>query len=183
MVELNKLAAFLSSDETPENCMLLSDLDGFLTGVICSPEAVLPSEWLPIALGGSPAEVPAELLELILQRYNEIVAVLNATPPDLEPVFWQAKEGHVIAMDWCEGFMNAAQLRQTDWEPFLATKQGKRWMKPIMDHLFHENFTSLSGVAEDKLDAHLDRAAKKIQETVPQVFAYWQAQHAKVKSH
>lgn len=82
--DLDRLAAPLSSDDSPEECMLLSDLDGFLTGVICSPAVIMPSEWLPVALGGSPAETPYNVNELIMERYDEIVG---------------AKEGHVIAID------------------------------------------------------------------------------------
>ena len=44
-------------------------------------------------------------------------------------------------------------------------------------------FNSLSGVAEDKLDAYLDRAAKKIPETVPQIFSSWEALRAKQVRH
>ena len=183
MVDLEKLATYLSSDASADDRMLLSDFDGFLTGVICCPVLIKPSEWLPVALGGSPADVPAEIIEMIKQRYNEIVAAFNSTPPYLEPVFWHAKEGHVIAMDWCEGFMDAIKLRQDEWAEFQSTKQGKRWLKPIDDHLFDENFNSLSGVAEDKLDAHLDRAAEKIPETVPHIFSYWQALRTKQMRH
>jgi uncharacterized protein len=159
--------------------MLLSDLDGFLTGVICCPVLIMPSEWLPLALGGTPVDIPPEPLELIMQRYNEIVAALNSAPPVLEPVFWQAKEGHVIAMDWCERFMDAVALRQAEWDAFRTTQEGKPWMQPIVSHLFDEEGVSLSGVGERELDAHLARAAKKIPETVPQIFSYWQLRRDK----
>ena len=36
-IDLEALDAYLSSDESPENCMMLSDLSGFLHGVVCSP--------------------------------------------------------------------------------------------------------------------------------------------------
>jgi uncharacterized protein len=35
----------------------LSELDGFLTGVICCPVVIMPSEWLPVALGDALVEV------------------------------------------------------------------------------------------------------------------------------
>jgi yecA family protein len=163
--------------------LLLSDLDGFLTGVICSPELIAPSDWLSTALGGPPTNVPPEILDLIMQRYNEIVAAMNSIPPLLEPVFWQAKEGHVIAMDWCEGFMDAVALRKSEWDSFMATKQGKQWMQPIIDHLFDEDFVSVSGVGERELYAHLDRAAKKIPETVPKIVSYWQSKRGMQALH
>ena len=53
MTDLTTLDAYLSSEQSPENTMQLSDLDGFLTGVICSPEVIMPSEWLPVALGAT----------------------------------------------------------------------------------------------------------------------------------
>ena len=43
-VDLGALDAFLLSDRAPENSMGLSDLDGFLTGIIVGTELVTPSE-------------------------------------------------------------------------------------------------------------------------------------------
>ena len=139
------------------------------------PVLIMPSEWLPVALGDAPAGVPREMIELIMHRYSEIVAALNNSPPHLEPVFWQAKEGHVIAMDWCEGFVDAVAMRKTEWDAFNETTLGERLMRPILDHLFDENGVSLSGVNERELDAHLDRSAKQILNTVPQIFTHWQS--------
>ena len=50
-IDLDALDAFLLSDRTPENCMGLSDLDGFLTAIVIGPELIAPSEWLPIIWG------------------------------------------------------------------------------------------------------------------------------------
>jgi uncharacterized protein len=130
---------------------------------------------LPAAMGTDEINVTPEMLEFIMQRHNEIVAALNNQPPILEPVFWQAKEGHVIAMDWCEGFMDAVVLRKAEWDAFITTKQGRKWMQPIVSHLFDEADVSLSGVSERELDAHLDLAAENIPKTVPLIFAYWQS--------
>ena len=58
MTDLKALDAYLRSDESPDDCLLLSDLDGFLTGVICCPVLIVPSEWLPVGLGDAPAQVP-----------------------------------------------------------------------------------------------------------------------------
>ena len=163
--------------------MLLSDLDGWLTGVLCAPVVIMPSEWLPKALGGAPAEIPLDIIDLVMERYNEIVGALNATPPYLEPAFWQAKEGHVIAMDWCEGFMDAIELRKAEWADVRSSDQGKQWLQPIMDQLFDETFGSLSGVSDRNLAAQLDRAAREIPEAVPQILIYWQAKRATRSLH
>ena len=47
---LEKLLADLESDEA----MLLTQLDGFLAGIIICPDLILPGEWLPMVWGGSP---------------------------------------------------------------------------------------------------------------------------------
>jgi uncharacterized protein len=175
VTDLNALDDYLSSDESPENCMMLSDLDGFLTGVICSPDLIPPSQWLPVALGGQLIDIPPNIIDLIMQRYNEIVGALNHQPPMLEPVFWQAKEGHVIAMDWCEGFIDALHLRTKSWDELLRTEDGRNWMFPIFAHLVDKDGRSLVGATEEQMDALLDTAAEMIPATVPNIFRFWQS--------
>jgi hypothetical protein len=47
-IDLDALDDCLMSDHAPDNSMGLSDLDGFLTGIVVGPELILPSEWLPV---------------------------------------------------------------------------------------------------------------------------------------
>src|SRR3954452_17254859 len=58
-VDLEALDQFLMSDASPEDCMQLSDLDGFLTGIAIGPELVMPSEWLPAIWGGDEPACPS----------------------------------------------------------------------------------------------------------------------------
>jgi yecA family protein len=51
-VDLDLLDHFLMSDAAPDNGMALSDLDGFLTGILVGPDLIMPSEWLPHVWGG-----------------------------------------------------------------------------------------------------------------------------------
>jgi hypothetical protein len=46
-IDLDALDDYLMSDHAPDDSMGLSDLDGFLTGIVVGPELILPSEWLP----------------------------------------------------------------------------------------------------------------------------------------
>jgi len=185
MTELEKLDTYLSSDQAPDNCMQISDFDGFLTGVICSPELIPPSEWLPVIWGSDEvthkdAHTAAWAIQAIFSRYNDIVECLNSEPAFIEPIFWHAMEGHVIAMDWCEGFMDAYNLYPKVWEELTSTELGKKWMYPIKAHLFDEHGQSLVGAKETEIDALLDRSAKKIPETVPHIFTYWQSKRSDV---
>ena len=66
--DLEMLDAFLMSDQAPENCMQLSDLDGFLTAVAIGPELIMPSEWLPTIWGdGEPEFETAEQAQSIIK--------------------------------------------------------------------------------------------------------------------
>jgi len=51
--KLRQLDAFLLSDVVSDNTMLLSELDGILTGLIVCPEMILPSEWMAVVWGGT----------------------------------------------------------------------------------------------------------------------------------
>lgn len=178
MVDLEKLDAYLTSDDAPKRSMLLSDLDGFLTGIICSPDLIPPSEWLPVVWRSKDPEIGdldrhRSATLTILERYDEIAANLNSDPPYIEPVFWHAKEGPVIAMDWCEGFAEAYEMRWEDWREMLKTPEGQVFLEPIFAHLFDDDGVSLSGASERELDKVLDDAANMIPDVIPEIYTYW----------
>ena len=102
-VHLEELDQYLSSDESPEDCMMLSDLDGLLHGVICSPSPISSDVWMAAGLGAEPKELPDWVVNTLTDRYMEIAQGLAHDPMVVEPIFWQAEAGHLIAMDWCEG--------------------------------------------------------------------------------
>ena len=58
-IDLDALDDYLS-ERAPDDSMGLSDLDGFLTGVIVGPEPILPSDWLPVIWGGGEPEFETE---------------------------------------------------------------------------------------------------------------------------
>ena len=83
--DVDALDAFLISDRAPEDCMQLSDLDGFLTGIAIGPELIMPSEWLPVIWGSGEPEFESRrkrsgFLNAIMGRYNEILHLLQHAP-------------------------------------------------------------------------------------------------------
>lgn len=87
---LTELDAYLQSDTCPSDRLGLSDLDGFLTGLTCSPHPA--AYWADIAFGPG-AFVPKRIMDLVTQRLDAIKGGLAAKKPILEPVFWQAPRG------------------------------------------------------------------------------------------
>jgi uncharacterized protein len=135
-VDLDALEAYLSSDEAPDECMDLSELDGFLAGLVVGPEVVPPSEWLPLIwdeeepLFADEAQAN-QILGAILGRYNEIADTLDSEPVDYAPIFWQDFTGATIVEDWAIGFMQAVSLRQIQWEPVLSDDDSAMLLIPI----------------------------------------------------
>src|SRR6476620_3211727 len=101
-VDLEALEAFLMCDRAPADSMMLSDLDGFLTGIAIGPELLLPSEWLPLIWGGQAPEFADEaeakvIVGAVMGRYNEILRQI--ADDACEPIFWARRGGTRIAAD------------------------------------------------------------------------------------
>jgi uncharacterized protein len=147
---------------------MLSDLDGFLTGMACSPTLI--KGWQSLALGDV-TQVPDDIMQLVSHRLSAIAEGLARPPGQIEPVFWQASEGHVIAMDWCEGFMEAVKRQPNPWDAFGQSRAGARLMMPILVHMFDDDGNSLFGLAQEDIDETLEAAAAAIPQVVPSI--YW----------
>src|ERR1022692_2728853 len=100
-IDLEELSDYLDSDLSPDDCMGLSDLDGFLTAIVVGSELIMPSEWLPIVWGHEEPEFESAahaeaIIGLIMGRYNEIAAGIIADPENFEPIFWRWPTGGAI---------------------------------------------------------------------------------------
>jgi uncharacterized protein len=179
---LQVIDRYLLSDRAPENSMGLSDLDGFLTAIVIGPELVLPSEWLPVIWGGespkfkNPREAQSTV-DAIMERYDEIVRAFQDTPPSFDPVFWETKDGLVIAADWAEGFYDAINLRPKAWKPLLEDQTGSKLLKPILILCGKQEGTSdLSPAVESEL---MKEAADQLEASVVAIHQFWLECHGR----
>jgi uncharacterized protein len=174
--DLDLLDAYLLSDQSPPECLLLSDLDGFLTGIAIGPEVVMPSEWLPHVWGGEEPVFDDHLqasaiLGTILGRYNTILRGVEAGV--FGPLFWETQDGTVIAADWAEGFMQAVALRADAWEPLMRSKRLGRLLLPILALCADEDGESVLGLDLDEEERFMAEAAEFIPACVTEIAAYW----------
>lgn len=102
--------------------MLLTELDGYLTGIILCPDPITPEEWLPVIwcadqTEGSPFDDPADsrwFTDAVLARRNEIARDLSRGK--LQPIFdVDDRNGEVLWEFWLEGFAQAMALRPDGW--------------------------------------------------------------------
>jgi uncharacterized protein len=137
-VDLDALDAFLASDRSPDDCMQLSELDGFLTGVVVSPEPIMPSEWLVEIWGEeddpdfSDMDEAQTVLGLIMRRYNQISQTLERGPDAFSPVFWEDADGEPDPIDWVNGFVHAMALRASAWQPLASDPEAGVLLMPIV---------------------------------------------------
>ena len=181
-VDLELLDDFLSSDRSPPDSMMLSDLDGFLTGVVVGPELVLPSEWLPVIWGGEAPEFAdaneaKTILGAIMGRYNEILRQIETDT--FVPIYWADRDGTPIAYDWAEGFVQAISLRVTAWDKLLKSKHDWRLLFPILALCGDENGESLLGLSLNDEDRIVAEVTKLIPASVVAIAAYWRGNRAK----
>lgn len=110
------------ADLPVEEPMLLTELDGFLTGVILCPDPVLPAEWMQnvwgIDDGGvAPFDDPIDVqwfADAVMARHDAIVRDLDRGK--LQPIFdIDERNGDVLWELWIDGFAEAMALRPDAW--------------------------------------------------------------------
>ncbi|MEF2071002.1 UPF0149 family protein [Consotaella aegiceratis] len=111
--------------------MLLSELDGFLAGIIVCPDMIMPGEWLRLVWnteGDDEAEPVFEnekeankLIRLVMEHYNSIVTELNEGrySPILD---YDLRHDETMWELWASGFGKAMALRLDSWKKLAAVK-------------------------------------------------------------
>ena len=125
--------------------MNLEQLDGFLAALICGPELVLPSEYLPVIWGDdivledtfSAQPVLEDFLSLIMRHWNSIAETLHSGEVFL-PLLVQDENGITPANDWANGFVRGMELRKAEWAALLDDEDYGGRLVPIFA-LAHEH--------------------------------------------
>lgn len=128
--DIFNLTRFLSDSKRPDGTLCFQELQGFLFAIACSPETILPSEWLPIISNekdfGFQDEAEAQrILEQIICVNNSInVAVSERSKEMPHGCTFQAdiddnfEETSAIAQ-WCHGFIVGHDWLTEVWDEYL----------------------------------------------------------------
>jgi uncharacterized protein len=142
--EFDRLAAFLARFAN-DRAMNLEELDGFLAALVCSPDMVLPSEYLPEICGRNlliedagvdPLEL-RDFLSLILRHWNVIANTLHSGEVYL-PFLLLDESGVSRANDWAKGFVRGMQVHPAGWSLLVDDEDNGGSLVPIFA-LAHEN--------------------------------------------
>lgn len=121
------------ADLAVDDPLLLTELDGYLTGIAACPDTIDPLEWLPPIWGGvygevAPFEEPDDVrlfAEMVTARFNEILRDLGRAK--LHPIYdVDERNGDVLWEDWIAGFAMAMDLRPNAWSAVLEGDDPER---------------------------------------------------------
>lgn len=134
--DIDALAGFLSAN-AETGCMTLSELDGYLAGVVVSPILLLPSAWLIQIWGqdGPPFADEAQardILRAVMCRYNEIVRQVGEGPAAYHPILGAGHARAESVIDWGIGFMHALGFEPEAWLKAMHDHNGMVLLMPIL---------------------------------------------------
>ena len=134
--DLDMLEEYLALVDHPDEVMLLSALDGYLTAIALAPQLIRPGEWLPGIWGGltptfDEPDVANAVHAAIMGLYNDNLRSL-AGPQVFEPIFDVELDGSVFADIWADGFMEGVRLRPDDWKPLLSDEEQSAFVGPMV---------------------------------------------------
>lgn len=145
---------FLSSDDAADDCMMIDELDGYLTAIILAPTSIETNEWMPLIWGttGQPHtgyQEEADEVQSIIQQMCDDTATSLEKGITFEPLFHQEMDGNgntrAEPQHWCIGFMKGLALSEAEWkdgddtieqhlQPIIFFSQGTKEVDP-MDHI------------------------------------------------
>ena len=150
------------------------ELDGYLTGIVVSPDLLLPSDWLDGIWGQNEPTFDSldqtqTVIAAVMDHYNAIIAALDAgfkqieakQPADYRPLFLAAsdKPKHEIVRTWVRGFGKAMALAPERWSSLAEDERLQPLLTPFIGFL---DVKDQDFEPADDIDELLDEAATAI---------------------
>jgi len=185
--ELARLDALLEA-ASPDESMMLEELDGFFAALACSPQPVPPEEYLPVVLGREPgAPQPdgraasmqeprdAKELETLLARHREAVAAQLYDGEGYSPVLGYDDDGKAQGNAWAIGFVRGMAMRPDAWVELEDDEEFGDALDPLMrlvEEVEPEDDAQVAPVS----DAEREPLIEAMFEGVMEVYDYFRAQ-------
>ena len=161
--------------------MDLSELDGFLAGLVAGPEIVPREEWLAEVWDNEEPDYADDdeqeaVEQALFDRYAAIEAGLDANPLGYTAILWQDEAGTTVAADWAAGFMQAMTLRTEAWQPALADEDASMLLIPIASlagMTLAEDQRGGQAMSDDALDGLMQDAEQVLPVCVLGLRRFW----------
>jgi uncharacterized protein len=165
---------FLASPAAPKTARSPLELDGFLTGVIVSPQLIRPTQWI-LALWGEEDPVFDDeaqinlVLGAAMGRYNELITEIDAALDRLETeqvCDWRpgympdaGEPHHDTIREWAKGFYAAMALDPESWSAWVEDERMRILLAPFVGFV---QFDDPEFEPADNIQELLDEAAAAI---------------------
>jgi uncharacterized protein len=150
------------------------ELDGYLTGLVVSPDLLLPSRWLHRIWGENEPTFDSldqmqTVIAAVMDHYNAIIAALDVgfkqieanKTADYHPRFLAGcgKPNHDVVRTWVRGFGKAMALAPERWSSLAEDERLQPLLTPFVGFL---DVTDPDFEPADNIDELLDEAASAI---------------------
>ena len=157
--------------------MSLSELNGYLTGILVAKSLIPPSEWLPRVWGEDGKSGFANLedaeatIQAVMGHYNDTAALIN-DGGWVEPIYEEdLNSGETLWEPWVDGFVRAMQLREAEWLGFANGPASDAQMAVNMLFMMQEIYEGTSDLSEKEIEGISDDAPDLIPELVAMIIA------------
>ena len=122
--DLDRLHRLLSRLPVAQMPMTVSELDGFVTGILACPETMSPSLWLHHVWGENGTanfeniDAAEETIGAVMGHYNAVAQAMTRSLW-IEPIYEiDPDSGEVVWEPWVDGFVRAINLKPEVWSRF-----------------------------------------------------------------
>lgn len=157
--------------------MTVSELNGYVTGILASKSLIPPSEWLPGVWGEDgqsnfPDLATAEAtIQAVMGHYNVISALINEAGW-IEPIYEEdINSGETLYEPWVDGFIRAMQLREAEWLAIANGPDSDAQMAVNLLLVMQEIYEGTSELSEAEIDKIDEDAPDLIPELVAMILA------------
>jgi uncharacterized protein len=119
--------------------MNLEGLDGFLAALVCGPDEVPRSEYLPEIWADNIVNENAFLAQPLLRecvalitRHRDFICHTLESGNTFTPLLLQNKDGIYPANDWATGFLQGMELRRKKWAALFSDEEHGGSLIPIL---------------------------------------------------
>ncbi|WP_075187955.1 UPF0149 family protein [Teredinibacter haidensis] len=173
--ELNFVESIIFRCENDNSIIDMSELDGFFTAIVSSPNTVMPSVWYPEIWGGQGAEPewqkPEEMekfMRFTTQHMNNNIFMLLERSSEFEALFNETEANaktYNIVDEWCFGYMRGVTL--SGWEKL--PKNLRHHLDRIALHGTYAGYEQLDKMSETEFR----QSQQKIEPAARALHSYW----------
>lgn len=172
--ELDSLGYFLDSID---DGMPLEMVDGYYSALICSPDMISPSQFLPNILGSHEFETPSQsskYISYLLRHWNTISRHItkNKPYPLIASRYDDIFKDKLYGLAWCVGFVEGTKENLKAWSKISNDTKNKYLVEPILS-LAHEykNYITIKMISIKINERH--EFLRSISKHLPMIYKYF----------